>query len=97
MMKLMIVFFVMTIFMEGNEGIDWGININIGSGRSYQRPDNKNQDDYASYKDLGELAEEINRNRTKEVHDKLEQKSLQDKIMQGLSVAGIVVGAGFAL
>ena len=65
MFKLSILLFIFMVMYGLVEcGINWGLNLQVGSNGKYKRPNKRVADDYVDYKQLKHLGDEINMNHT---------------------------------
>jgi len=86
----MICLLVLVLVQLGSAGVSWMLNLAVGSDGEFQRPSNKQSDDWVSFDQLGLVANEIinNHKRLSELKEKLESNTYQDSIVKfsGLGV-----------
>ena len=94
MFKLSMLLFIFMMFMMlyglVECGINWGLNLQVGSNGEYKRPNNMAENDYVDYKQLKHLGDEVimNHSRMKEIKRQLEANTFQDQMVK---YTGLVV------
>ena len=75
------------------------MSFKIGSDNTYQRPPHKALDDNASFVEISDLANEIydNLERLKTLKTQLKENDRNDKILQLMSLAGVLIGGALGL
>ena len=65
-------------------GINWALNLAVGSDGEFRRPANKNANDLVNFDQLKTLADEIisNHKRLSDLKEKLENNSYQDSVVK---------------
>ena len=78
--------FIISVTMVGlvGAGINWALNLNVGSDGEFRRPVNKNADDWVNFAQLKTLGDEIiaNHRRVRDLKEKLEANSYQDSVVK---------------
>ena len=97
-----LVFYIIVLCVAVNPGkanpVKWQVSIRLGSTGQYERPVNKNPDDYVNYQELKTIAQEIleNKKRISYVNDELTVNGYWDtgmKIFATLvTLCGILYG-----
>ena len=74
-------------------GINWALNLQVGSDGEFKRPVNKNEDDWVNFAQLKHLGDEIiaNHARVRELKEKLEANSYQDSVVKYTGVGVLIL------
>ena len=94
MFKLSIMLFsFMVMYGLVKCGINWGLNLQVGSNGEYKRPNNRAEDDYVDFKQLKHLGDEIimNHTRMKEIKRQLEANSFNDQMVKYTGLAVVIL------
>ena len=80
-------------------GINWALNLAVGSDGEFRRPANKNGDDWVSFDQLKTVADEIisNHKRLSDLKEKLENNSYQDSVVKFSGVGFLILSTIFAI
>ena len=95
----MICLLVLVLVQLGSAGISWALNLAVGSDGEFQRPSNKQSDDWVSFDQLGLVANEIinNHKRLSELKEKLEQNTYQDSVVKFSGLGFLILSTIYAI
>ena len=80
-------------------GINWALNLQVGSDGEFQRPSNKEGNDWVSFDQLTDVANEIinNHKRLRDLKEKLESNSYQDSVVKYSGLGFLIISTIFAI
>ena len=81
-----LMFYILCVAVSPAKGnpVNWQVNIRVGSSGQYERPTNKNPDDYVQYQELKTIVQEIleNKKRISYVNESLQVNDNWDTAMK---------------
>ena len=87
------------IVQLGSAGISWALNLAVGSDGEFQRPSNKEGNDWVSFDQLTDVANEIinNHKRLGDLKEKLESNTYQDSVVKFSGLGFLILSTIFAI
>ena len=95
----MICLLLVGLVQLGSAGISWALNLAVGSDGEFQRPSNKQGNDWVSFDQLEIVANEIinNHKRLSELKEKLENNTYQDAVVKFSGLGFLILSTIFAI
>ena len=95
----MICLLLIGLVQLGSTGISWALNLAVGSDGEFQRPSNKQGNDWVSFDQLETVANEIinNHKRLSDLKEKLENNSYQDSVVKFSGLGFLILSTIFAI
>ena len=80
-------------------GINWALNLAVGSDGEFQRPSNKEGNDWVSFDKLTDVANEVinNHKRLRDLKEKLESNSYQDSVVKYSGLGFLILSTIFTI
>ena len=75
----MICSLMLVLVQLGSAGVSWMLNLAVGSDGEFQRPSNKQSDDWVSFDQLGLVANEIINNHKRSVNSRKSLRAIRIK------------------
>ena len=87
------------IVQLGLAGISWALNLAVGSDGEFQRPSNKEGNDWVSFDKLTDVANEVinNHKRLRDLKEKLESNSYQDSVVKYSGLGFLILSTIFTI